>query len=149
MLEKMYIQMKGMDNEFEVIQVFYSKRRYSYYKHGTSLPWLMCPCFKMRCDVKKVLYSVFPAAADADVKLLAFDKEGTVVRIASNPTFEKDTNFPFYNGDIQKEVGWNGGASTIGIIFSIIIYSRYGFIFAREIWYFDTIVFLLKRSFTY
>lgn len=58
--------------------------------------------FKKGCDVKKVLYSVFPAAAD--IKLLAFDYEGKVVRIASNPTFEKDTDFPFYVGDMQEEV---------------------------------------------
>ncbi|KAL6579482.1 hypothetical protein OROMI_009698 [Orobanche minor] len=101
-LEEIYTQMKGTDNEFEVIQVFYSKKRYSYYKHGAALPWLMCPCFKKGCDVKKVLYSVFPAAAD--IELLAFDHEGTVVRIASNPTFEEDSDFPFYNDDMQKEV---------------------------------------------
>lgn len=101
-LEEMYIQMTGTDNEYEVIQVFYSKREYSFYKHAAALPWLMYPCFKKGCDVKKVLYSVFPAAAD--IKFLAFDYKGTVVRIASNPTFEKDTDFPFYDGDMQEEV---------------------------------------------
>lgn len=99
-LKEMYSQMKGTDDEFEVIQVFHSKRRYSYYDRIADLPWLTHPCFKKNSVAKKVLYSVFPNG----IGLLAFDYKGTVVRRASWPIFENDIGFPFYNGDVLKEV---------------------------------------------
>lgn len=91
--------MKGTNDEFEVIQVFRSKWRYPHDDHIAALPWLTYPCFKKNSVAEKVLYSVFPHGTG----LLAFDHEGTVVRRASFPIFEKDIGFPFYDGDVRKE----------------------------------------------
>lgn len=101
-LKDQYIRMKGTSGEFEVIHITALSSKT---EHVANLPWFVQ--LRGRDDN---LFRLF----DFYVSLIAFDRNGRLVRKAVYPTFE-ETDFPFYAGGLEKEAlsqasnlfGWN------------------------------------------
>lgn len=95
--------MKGTSDEFEVIQVHDMG---DVPQHAKSLPWLMYYPFDANsCPGNFV--GVVPGGSGSYMRLVAFDRDGSLVRRTRIPTFG-DMVFPFYpggkNGDMKNEV---------------------------------------------
>lgn len=100
-LKSKYNQLKGTDDEFEVIQIFDLRELSHYKEHAADLPWLLHPFDEGSHQLSLLL------DASGDAQLLAFNDQGQVVRRATGPRFEvrEDARFPFYAaGDLEKEV---------------------------------------------
>ncbi|KAL6499767.1 hypothetical protein OROGR_027677 [Orobanche gracilis] len=93
-LEKMYLERKGSNDEFEVLHIGL---------RGGTVPWFRVhPDFSSRdSDTIKVLCDIFCNAYG----VLFFDLDGKVVRAAMIPPVS-DTNYPFYvgAGSLENEV---------------------------------------------
>lgn len=119
MLKEKYLQVKGTDDEFEVIHVVEStdsvfldiKKHYirrvqskteSFASiHIGELPWLISDETKLLPSFGSCLY--FEGYVHSyHSSIFAFDLDGRLVRRSFYPTFE-DTDFPFYAGDLEEE----------------------------------------------
>lgn len=99
-LKDRYIELKGTDDEFEVIQI--TTDLCSKIEHVANLPWIVQPCGQ---DYRLSKWFNFYFTDDGwgtSTFLIAFDQNGRVVRKTINPTFE-DKNFPFYAGGLENE----------------------------------------------
>lgn len=64
------------------------------------MPWLRHPPLPRRSNIAKLLCRLFRKA----VGLVAFDRDGTVVRRSTYPSIEKgNMDFPFYGSGLEKE----------------------------------------------
>lgn len=99
-LKARYLEMKETHGAFEVIYVP-KKKGSSYSKHLVAImPWLRHPPLHRRSNIAKLLCRRFRKA----VGLVAFDRDGTVVRRTAYPSIEKgNEDFPFYAGGLEKE----------------------------------------------
>lgn len=98
-LKARYLEMKGTNDEFEVIHILCDG------KFSTSIkapvPWSMHPPFDKDTPADKFMRFVF----GSECGLLAFDADGSVVRVTTFPQFGDNKSFPFYhNGDMENEV---------------------------------------------
>lgn len=91
-MKNRYIELKGTDDEFEVIQI--TDEPCPKNELVANLPWFVL--------ARGQDYSLSKWFKYIDTLLMAFDQNGRVVRKTIYPTFE-DTNFPFYAGGIEKE----------------------------------------------
>lgn len=89
-LKDQYNQLKGTDDEFEVIHITALSAKTG---HVADLPWFV----QLRGRDDYIFNLV-----GFSVSLIAFDRNGRLVRKAAYPTFE-DTKFPFYAGGLEKE----------------------------------------------
>lgn len=121
MLRDKYLQMKGTDNEFEVIHVVESSdsvyiaeyMRCQPYRRGRGktepmvslhigdLPWLVSLETKM-LPAEFGSYLCFKDECMDNSMLFAFDRDGKLVRKTIYPTVE-DARFPFYAGNLEEE----------------------------------------------
>lgn len=98
-LKERYLQLRGTNDEFEVIHILEEKEKCVLPMQD--LPWLVS------C-VSKLLpgsYDFFYKSFDLDFfnsTLLAFNQNGNVVRKTMYPVLE-DTDFPFYLGSMMEE----------------------------------------------
>ncbi|KAL8096971.1 putative nucleoredoxin 1 isoform X1 [Apium graveolens] len=98
-LKARYLEMKGTDDEFEVIHIFCDEKFSTRIK--APVPWLMHPPFDKNTFADKFMCSVFGNESG----LLAFDADGSVVRVTAFPQFGDNRSFPFYhNGNMEDEV---------------------------------------------
>lgn len=99
-LKERYVELRGTDDEFEVIHILEEKEK------GVlptqDLPWLESPASKLLpgaydvfCVDDGIIYSHHSI-------LLAFNQDGNVVRKTIYPVLE-DTDFPFYLGSMMEE----------------------------------------------
>ncbi|KAL8133797.1 putative nucleoredoxin 1 [Apium graveolens] len=106
--------MKGADDEFEVIYIISGKRKALYEDMIFDLPWL----FALESEVLPVdlrLYCCYcrpeppygcgcrPDWCGNNSALLAFDRDGRLIRKSVNLYFD-ETDFPFYDADMEEEV---------------------------------------------
>lgn len=103
MLRARYLQVKGTDNEFEVIHICKNKKAYSYGKNIAPVSWLRHPSgnpsHRRPNIVTEILSRVFRGNV---VGLFAFEHDGRVVRRTLFPSIEEgNLDFPF--GDLEKE----------------------------------------------
>lgn len=90
--------MKGTNDEFEVIYIQTGWPR----KCDAVFPWLTHTSFCEDSIAGKLINSIF---CGRDHGLLAFDRDGRVVRRATEAEVGKDMVFPFYkDGDMENEV---------------------------------------------
>ncbi|XP_074375712.1 putative nucleoredoxin 1 [Apium graveolens] len=103
-LRARYYGMKGTDDEFEVIHI--CKGIYFNYdkKIEAPMPWFMHPPLDRGSNVKKYIDHVWPGIL-TNCGLLAFDRDGSVVRMKRDPELGDNMAFPFYqDGDMENEV---------------------------------------------
>lgn len=112
-LKERYIHMKGTDDEFEVIHITklctddefggidIRKLLCLKTEHVANLPWFVLPLSQDYDECLSILFdlSFFQSCCPS---LIAFDRDGRVVRKTVSPMFE-DIDFPFYAGDLEKE----------------------------------------------
>lgn len=96
-LKALYIQMKGTYDEFEVIQI-HEVGKFECVAAG--VPWLMHPPFDRTSDAGQVIARFFGSIC---LGLVAFDCDGTVVRMTSSPAIGSMV-FPFYECDGMDEI---------------------------------------------
>lgn len=95
-LKALYNQMKGTEDEFEVIHI----REESKCRHvGAAIPWLMHPPFNNGSDAGKVMRRLFNYGNDG---LVAFDCDGRVVRMTRCLAVGKMV-FPFYDAEKMED----------------------------------------------
>ncbi|XP_074366446.1 putative nucleoredoxin 1-1 [Apium graveolens] len=111
MLKSRYLQMKNTTNEFEVIYISYKVQGSLYKGHVAATrsltsppfaldsPWLTHPAFAYESDESKLLLSVFHFGRG----LLAFDKDGRLLRRTICPFETKDVDFPFHYGSLESD----------------------------------------------
>ncbi|KAL6547652.1 hypothetical protein OROHE_009357 [Orobanche hederae] len=104
-----YMETRGTDDEFEVIHIGV--------RDGEDVPWLRPPTHFGPSIAVEALSRILRYGYG----ILAFDRDGKVIRATSNPRFQtEDCNFPFYAGSIEEEVRidlinrfkWNDGDRT-------------------------------------
>lgn len=100
-LKERYIHMKGTEDEFEVIHITKLSAKT---EHVANLPWFVQPlgedytaCLSLLFDLEFITYCYGGSA-----KLIAFDRDGSVVRKTVLPTCE-NMDFPFYAGGLEDE----------------------------------------------
>ncbi|XP_074362254.1 putative nucleoredoxin 1 [Apium graveolens] len=103
MLRARYVQVKGTENEFEVIHICKNITTYSYGKNITTMSWLRHPSrhppYRAGYNVCKILVRVFRKDV---LGLFAFDRDGRLVRRTLFPSIERrNVDFPF--GDMEEE----------------------------------------------
>lgn len=105
MLKEIYLQKKGTDDEFEVIHI---QKSPSGNKFVACLPWLVHyygEGYSLPTELEGSLFSFQyddrPKGIE-DCLLLAFERDGSIVRKSFDPTFDYDV-FPFYAGGLEKE----------------------------------------------
>ncbi|KAL1816022.1 probable nucleoredoxin 1 [Daucus carota subsp. sativus] len=92
----LYNQMKGTDDEFEVIHI----REESKWGHvGAVIPWLMHPPFSNASDAGKVMRRLFYYGENG---LVAFDRDGRIVRMTRRLAVGK-TVFPFFDAEKMED----------------------------------------------
>lgn len=99
MLRARYLQMKGTNDEFEVIYIR-TKEGYSHGKNiATMSSWLTLPAHCKESSGSSLLgYFIYVGG------LFAFDRDGSLVRRTRSPSIERENmDFPFYSG-VWKEV---------------------------------------------
>lgn len=97
-LKEMYMKMKGTSDEFEVIHVHHGKWSD---RVATAMPWLIYIPFNEDSFAQKFIDDVFGGAYSG---LLAFDRDGSVVRRALYPAVGEKV-FPFHVfDDFENEV---------------------------------------------
>ncbi|XP_074369425.1 putative nucleoredoxin 1 [Apium graveolens] len=94
-----YIELKGTDDEFEVIQI--TDELCSKTEDVANLPWFVQHCGQ-DYSLSKWFNFYLKDGWYTSTLLIAFDQNGRVVRKTIHPTFE-NTNFPFYAGGLEKE----------------------------------------------
>ncbi|KAK1358237.1 hypothetical protein POM88_051493 [Heracleum sosnowskyi] len=100
-----YCKMKGSDDEFEVIHIskgIHGKDK----KYAAPMPWFMLPYVDQDSYAITCRNCVWPGNLNLDYTgLIAFDRDGSVVRIKKNPELGDSMVFPFYqDGDMENEV---------------------------------------------
>ncbi|KAL8093829.1 putative nucleoredoxin 1 isoform X2 [Apium graveolens] len=125
MMKDLYLNMKGTEDEFEVIYIkdptSYDEPDVSYLVHDYGeLPWPVHYYDEGYSLPKELEHSVLnyhyynPTMTFRRCLLIAFDRDGSIVRKTFQPTFD-DKVFPFYAGGLEKEFlyqlnicfGWN------------------------------------------
>lgn len=96
-LKDRYIELKGTDDEFEVIQI--TDEPCSKNELVANLPWFVLARGE---DYSLSKWFNFYLGWCTNTFLMAFDQNGRVVRKTIDPTIE-DKNFPFYAGGLEKE----------------------------------------------
>ncbi|XP_074381130.1 putative nucleoredoxin 2 [Apium graveolens] len=97
-LKEMYVKMKGTSDEFEVIHVHHGMRSY---RVVAAMPWLIHIPFNEDSFGHKFIDDAFRGVNSG---LLAFDRDGSVVRRALWPAVGEEV-FPFHvYGDLENEV---------------------------------------------
>ena len=96
--------MKGTDNEFEVVHICKNKEGYSYGKNIAPISWLRHPSrhpsHRYGLNVLEIFTRVFRRGSV--VGLLAFDRDGSLVRRTPYPSIVKENvDFPF--GVMEEE----------------------------------------------
>lgn len=92
----LYNQMKGTDDEFEVIHI----REESKWGHvGAVIPWLMHPPFSNASDAGKVMRRLFYYGENG---LVAFDRDGRIVRMTRRLAVGKMV-FPFFDAEKMED----------------------------------------------
>ncbi|KAL6568131.1 hypothetical protein OROHE_003815 [Orobanche hederae] len=92
-------QMKGTDDEFEVIHILSDIGYYDRFE--APMPWLMHTPFDRHSYACRFMSVVFHGTGG----LLAFDHDGSVVRVTRNPLLGDSKVFPFHHcGDMDNEV---------------------------------------------
>lgn len=101
-LKARYLQMKDTNNEFEVIYIC-GRHGSSYGEHFTSsCSWLRHPPICEKSNISILLSRLSFLGKDAG--LLAFDRDGRVVRRTVFPCIERGNMvFPFYAGGLEKD----------------------------------------------
>lgn len=114
LLKESYLIMKGMSDEFEVIYITSSKNESSYDERIASMPWFVSPASQLLpIDLSSYCCYCHHLSGPSFLKcrcrewrlrssLLAFDRDGIVVRKSIDIAFE-DHNFPFYAGSMEEE----------------------------------------------
>ncbi|KAL6566489.1 hypothetical protein OROGR_002104 [Orobanche gracilis] len=98
-LRARYFMMKGTDDEFEVIHIH--RDTWYGYQFQSPMPWLMHPRFDLNSYADKFMYHVFRQTGG----LLAFNRDGLVVRMTTHALLGDSKVFPFYHGgDMRNEV---------------------------------------------
>lgn len=98
-LKARYFQMKGTDGEFEVIHVLCDMWYHN--KFEAPMPWLMHTPFSDDSYAVQFMFDAFGHQGG----LLAFDHDGSVVRVTTKPLLGDSKIFPFYHdGDMENEV---------------------------------------------
>lgn len=98
-LKERYIKMKGTDDEFEVIHI---RKEGIFDSFAPAIPWLMHHPFHEDSYADKFIYLVFRGGYNG---LLAFDRDGSVMRKTSFPELGENMVFPFFHdGDLKNEV---------------------------------------------
>ncbi|XP_074374805.1 putative nucleoredoxin 1-1 [Apium graveolens] len=103
-LKARYLQLKDTDNEFEVICICERDGSPSPYGEHviSSCSWLRHPPICLGSNISKLLYRLSFMGKDAG--LLAFDRDGRVVRRTVFPSIERGNMvFPFYGGGLEKD----------------------------------------------
>lgn len=97
MLRARYLQMKGTNDEFEVIHIC-TKEGYSYGKNIATTSWLTLPANCEGSSGSRPLgYYIFVGG------LFAFDRDGSLVRRTRYPSIERENmDFPFYSGGLKE-----------------------------------------------
>lgn len=94
MLRAKYLQMKGTNDEFEVIHLCKTKG-YSHGKNIAPTSWLSHP--------SRRLHNVSDGVFKDDIGLYAFDRDGRVIMRTTEPSIKwRNVGFPF--GSIIKEI---------------------------------------------
>ncbi|KAL1821390.1 probable nucleoredoxin 1 [Daucus carota subsp. sativus] len=104
MLRARYLQVKGTGNEFEVVHICKNKERHSYGKNIAPISWLRHPSrhpsHRYGLNVLEIFTRVFRRGSV--VGLLAFDRDGRLVRRTPYPSIVKENvDFPF--GVMEEE----------------------------------------------
>ncbi|KAL6584693.1 hypothetical protein OROMI_003982 [Orobanche minor] len=98
-LKARYFQMKGTDDEFEVIHILSDIGYYDRFE--APMPWLMHTPFDRHSHACRFMSTVFNGTGG----LLAFDHDGSVVRVTRNPLLGDSKVFPYHHcGDMDNEV---------------------------------------------
>lgn len=98
MLRARYLQMKGTNDEFEVIHIC-TKEGYSYGKNIATVSWLTLPAHCKGSSASSLFGNFI-----FDGGLFAFDRDGSLIRRTRYPSIERENmDFPFYSG-VWKEV---------------------------------------------
>ncbi|XP_074369735.1 putative nucleoredoxin 1 [Apium graveolens] len=103
MLRARYVQVKGTENEFEVIHICKNRTAYSYGENIATMLWLRHPSRhpprRSGYNVCKILVRVFRKDV---LGLFAFDRDGRLVRRSLFSSIERrNVDFPF--GDMEEE----------------------------------------------
>lgn len=115
-LEERYLHMKGTNGEFEVIHAYLSDTEEDVQDSNTEEDvqdplWFVYPLPKGYVHAADIIPSEFDKRyyrgqdiydVGAETRLLAFDRDGMIVRDSAFPTIE-DSNFPFYTSGLKKE----------------------------------------------
>lgn len=91
--------MKSTDDEFEVIRI---TNLCSKMEHVANLPWFVLPLGQDYDSCVSILFDPLLSRYRGCTSLIAFDRDGRVVRKTIVRTFD-DKDFPFYAGDLEKE----------------------------------------------
>lgn len=98
-LRSRFLETKETDNASEVIYVSKIKGPSSGKHFVASMPWLRHPPLRRRSRIAMLLGRFREA-----VGIVAFDRDGTVVRRSTSPLIEKgNKDFPFYSGGLEEE----------------------------------------------
>ncbi|XP_074363261.1 putative nucleoredoxin 1 [Apium graveolens] len=99
-----YIRMKGTDDEFEVIHIYRGVYINRDKKIVASFPWFMHAHLDQGSEARKYINRVWPDVL-TNCGLIAFDQEGSIVRMKKDPELGQNMVFPFYqDGDMENEV---------------------------------------------
>ncbi|KAL8105125.1 hypothetical protein AgCh_029062 [Apium graveolens] len=98
-LKEKYMNMKSTDDEFEVIRI---TNLCSKMEHVANLPWFVLPLGQDYDSCVSILFDPLLSRYRGCTSLIAFDRDGRVVRKTIVRTFD-DKDFPFYAGDLEKE----------------------------------------------
>ncbi|XP_074350614.1 putative nucleoredoxin 1 isoform X2 [Apium graveolens] len=105
MMKEIYLQKKGTGDEFEVIHI---KKSLSNNKFVAGLPWLVHYYGEGYSLPAELEESIFNFQYDHGLKptqkclLLAFERDGSIVRKTFKPTFDNNL-FPFFAGGLEEE----------------------------------------------
>ncbi|XP_074364044.1 putative nucleoredoxin 1-1 [Apium graveolens] len=99
-----YIRMKGTDDEFEVIHIYRGVYINRDKKIVASFPWFMHAHLDQGSEARKYINRVWPDVL-TNCGLIAFDQDGSIVRMKKDPELGQNMVFPFYqDGDMENEV---------------------------------------------
>ncbi|KAL6512427.1 hypothetical protein OROHE_020039 [Orobanche hederae] len=105
LLKERYLKMRDTDGEFEVIYVLHGEEKSTTYsEHIADVPWLLSHTAELLpgSDKSYCCYAWLPGNVYKLCSVLAFDRDGRLVRKSLQPEFE-DIDFPFNADGMEKE----------------------------------------------